>query len=115
MNARSEAHRSFEDGGEVFLQAAVHHRARRIIQRPQQHTREGQRHVVLGIGVFAPLVLLEPAHAFNIHEVGPGSGHRRRSNRAMKINQHVAASSLAANLVIEIHHHLIVSLHEINF
>jgi hypothetical protein len=69
---------------------------------------------VFRIRVFAPLGLLEPADALSVDQVGPGTRHRGRPNRSMKINQHLALRCLATDLVIKVHDRLIVTLHEIN-
>ena len=60
MTARAQAHRPFVDGRKVFFAAAIDHRARRVIHRPEKHSRERYRDVVFRVRVFAPLVLFEP-------------------------------------------------------
>src|SRR6266536_2813399 len=114
MNARTQAHRPVEDGSKILFTAAVHHGARRVIHWSEKHPGERQRYVMLGICIFAPLVLLRSPHAFNIDQVGPGTSHRRWSDSAMKINQHLTPSGFTANLVIKVDYRLIVALHEIN-
>ena len=60
MTTRAQAHRPIEDRSKVLFTAAVYHRARRVIHRPEKHSRERYRDVVFRVRVFAPLVLFEP-------------------------------------------------------
>ena len=115
MNACTKAHRPFEDSGKIFFIAAVHHRAGRVIHRSKKHPGERECYIVFWVCKFAPLVLLQSPHAFNIHQVWPGTSHYGWSNGAMKINEHLPLRCFTTNFVIEVDYWLIIALHEINF
>src|SRR5258705_2423418 len=103
MTSCPHAHWSFEYGSEVLFQSTVNHSSRCVIQWTKKHSGEGESNVVFRTRILAPLVLLETANALSVYEVGPGPGHRCRTNRAMKVDKHLALGRFATDLGVEVH------------
>ena len=66
-------------------------------------------------GFRAPFAPLHPANTFATDHVGPRAGHGDLFLPAVKINQHLAFRSFAADFMVEVDQQLIVALHEIDF
>src|SRR5262249_37946351 len=90
--ARSQRHRLIEDWLEGIL-CSVAHRSRRVVHRTEEHARKRKRHVVLRLGLCAPLAPLHSADTFRVDQVRPGPRHRSRLLIAVKIDHHLAFRS----------------------
>ena len=88
--------------------------AGRVIHRPRQHAREGQRHVVRGRLARAPLQVLLAHHAFARHQVGIGAPQSVGLEGAVIIDHQVMLRGFLRHRAVPVHHPLVVAIHEVD-
>jgi len=70
---------------------------------------------VFRFGLCAPLAPLHSANSLRADQVRPCTRHRGRFLVPVKIDQHFALRGFEADPAIEVHHHLVAALHEVDF
>ena len=67
-----------------------------------------------GVDAVAPLVVFQAHHAFTGKEIGIGPAQARGLVRSVIIQNQMMLGGLAGQALVEIHHLLIVAIHEVN-
>ena len=114
MGPGSLAHR-FKIPGLELLACGVVEAARRVVHGTGEHAREGNGDVMFGRHAVAPLAVFHAHHAFAGEEIRISPAQAGGFVRSVKIHNQMMFRRLADQALIEVHHLLIVVVHEIHF